>query len=71
MAFIRVSSCSLPVPSTICTASALNCGLNFRRCSGMDASSQEEVPVQDPWYTPMHPHRRSWATGSVGNVDAS
>jgi len=52
----------LPVSKTICTASALNCGLNRRRCSGTGASSQEGGPVQDPWYTPnrpvSHPHHR-------------
>src|SRR2546423_345896 len=42
----------LPVSITICTASALNCGLNRRRCSAMDRSSQSRGPVQDPWYTP-------------------
>src|SRR3954467_5914077 len=43
----------LPVSITICTASALNCGLNRRRCSAMDRSSQSRGPVQDPWYTPV------------------
>src|SRR3954468_15320074 len=43
----------LPVSITICTASALNCGLNLRRCSAMDRSSQSRGPVQDPWYTPV------------------
>src|SRR3954449_6338820 len=42
----------LPVSITICTASALNCGLNRRRCSTMNRSSQSRCPVQDPWYTP-------------------
>src|SRR5947208_4232969 len=42
----------LPVSITNCTASALNCGLNRRRCSAMDRSSQSRGPVQDPWYTP-------------------
>jgi hypothetical protein len=37
----------LPVSITICTASALNCGLNLRRCSGMNRSSQSRVTVQD------------------------
>src|SRR3954447_22114735 len=46
------SAIGLPVSSTIWTASALNCGLNFRRCSGMDRSSQQRVTVQDRWYTP-------------------
>jgi hypothetical protein len=46
------SAMGLPVSSTICTASALNCGLNLRRCSGMDRSSQQRVTVQDRWYTP-------------------
>src|SRR4051812_15462151 len=41
-----------PVSITICTASALNCGLNRRRCSAIDRSSQSRGPVQDPWYTP-------------------
>jgi hypothetical protein len=36
---------------TICTASALNCGLNRRRCSGIHRSSQSREPVQEPWYT--------------------
>src|SRR4051794_16945753 len=47
------SAIGLPVSSTICTASALNCGLNFLRCSGMDASSQVRGRVQDRWYTPF------------------
>ena len=34
------SAMGLPVEITICTASALNCGLNLRRCSGMNRSSQ-------------------------------
>ncbi len=38
------SAMGLPVSSTICTASALNCGLNFLRCSGMDGSSQDRSP---------------------------
>src|SRR3954465_3883736 len=46
------SAIGLPVSSTIWTASALNCGLNLRRCSGMDRSSQQRVTVQDRWYTP-------------------
>jgi hypothetical protein len=29
-----------PVPITSWTASALNCGLNLRRCPGMNRSSQ-------------------------------
>jgi HEAT repeat protein len=29
----------------------LNCGLNFRRCSVMNRSSQSRVTVQDPCYT--------------------
>jgi hypothetical protein len=39
----------LPVEITICTASALNCGLNFRRCSGMEQilSVEPRVTVQD------------------------
>src|SRR5688572_17941004 len=46
------SAIGLPVSITSCTASALNCGLNFRRVSGMNRSSQLRVPVQDRWYTP-------------------
>jgi hypothetical protein len=41
----------LPVSMTICTASARNCGLNFRRRSVMNRSSQSRVTVQDHWYT--------------------
>jgi hypothetical protein len=41
------SAIGLPVEITICTASALNCGLNLRRCSGMNRSSQSRVTVQD------------------------
>src|SRR5688572_20372785 len=47
------SAIGLPVSITSCTASALNCGLNFRRVSGMNRSSQLRVPVQDRWYTPV------------------
>src|SRR4051794_22732470 len=51
----------LPVSITICTASALNCGLNRRRCSTMNRSSQSRGPVQDPWYTPG---ARQWRQGA-------
>src|SRR4051794_23486514 len=54
------SAIGLPVSSTICTASALNCGLNFLRCSGMDTSSQVRGRVQDRWYTPIA--TRPWLT---------
>jgi hypothetical protein len=41
------SATGRPVSITICTASALNCGLNFRRRADTDASSQSRGPVQD------------------------
>src|SRR3954468_3612139 len=70
------SAMGLPVSSTICTASALNCGLNLRRCSGMDRSSQHRVTVQDRWYTPAAPPQpqeaRRWLTAAAeaGHSDA-
>ncbi len=32
---------------------SLDCGLNRRRCSAMNRSSQLTVTVQDPWYTAL------------------
>src|SRR3954454_7090570 len=57
------SAIGLPVSSTICTASALNCGLNFLRCSGMDRSSQVRGRVQDRWYTPEWPEAALFLQG--------
>ena len=49
------------VSITSCTASAVNCGLNFRRRSGMNRSSQERVTVQDHRYTDACPWMRAGA----------
>jgi hypothetical protein len=38
----------LPVSITICTASALNCGLNLRRSGMGQILLEPRSPVQDP-----------------------
>jgi hypothetical protein len=50
------SAIGLPVSITICTASALNCGLNLRRCSGMDRSSQSSRESLSKIFNTPHPH---------------
>ena len=52
---VVMAAIGLPVSSTICTASALNCGLNLRRCSGMDRSSPVEEALSKILSTPQDP----------------
>lgn len=54
------SATGRPVVTTNCTASALNCGLNFRRFWDTNTSSQSRGPVQDPWYTSNLGGVRQW-----------
>ena len=58
----------IPLPRSVCRSLdhqhhrfSLECGLNFRRRSGMNRSSQERVTVQDHRYTDACPWMRAGA----------
>ncbi|MEA2136627.1 MAG: hypothetical protein QOC68_4537 [Solirubrobacteraceae bacterium] len=61
------SAIGRPVSRTICTASALNCGLNRRRRSGTDSSSRDQEDLSKiigtPHSAPTARGRREWILG--------
>jgi hypothetical protein len=62
------SAIGLPVSITICTASALNCGLNWRRCSGIDRSSQSPRESLSKIFNTPQKSLRGWDQLSSLNI---